>query len=159
MTVSLLCHRMRYCSFRALIIQKQSKDVFSSFAFLIPERVAASVPAASADATDAPHCRTSVENLITASLVLDGVGTVAKHVAPSGALNNCLLGPHRGPVQLNSDIFPSVYYSEVPPPTLPSGTKAFQRQTRTVWVLTRPASQCGHCLERSPPSSLSRMCT
>lgn len=152
MTVSLLCHRMRYCSFRELIIQKQSKGVFSSFAFLIPERVAASVLAASADATDAPHCRTSVENLIT-------VRTVAKRVAPSGALNNCLLGPHRGPVQLNSDIFPSVYYSEVPPPPPPSGTKAFQRQTRTVWVLTRPASQCGHCLERSPPSSLSRMCT
>lgn len=60
--------------------------------------------------------RTSVENLITASLFLDGVGTLAKHVAPSGALNNCLLGPHRGPVQLNSDIFPSVYYSEAPPP-------------------------------------------
>lgn len=41
----------------------------------------------------------------------------------------------------------------------PGGTKGFQWQSRTVWSLTRPASQYGHCLEPLPPSSLSRMCT
>lgn len=67
------------------------------------------------DATAAPYCPTSVEKLITASLCLDGVGTAAKHKAPSGAVNKCLLGPHRGPVQLNSDIF-SVFIIQRSPP-------------------------------------------
>lgn len=76
-----------------------------------PECAAASVLAASVEATDALYCRTS---WLPLPFFLDGVGTVAKHVVPSGPLNNCWLAPHRGPVQLNSDIFLCVYYSEVP---------------------------------------------
>lgn len=108
MTLYLPSHKVHYCLFRAFIVEKNSK---THLAFCSPHCSKSS----GRDATAALYCPTSVENLITTSLFLDGVETVAKHNAPSGALNNCLLAPHRGPVQLNSDIFLSVYYSEVPP--------------------------------------------
>lgn len=83
------------------------------------------------DMRDVTSCRESVEKLITAFV---------DNTLPSSHLHNCLLAPHRGPVQLNSDIFsPYLLFRD-----FWEETKGFQSQTpwSGSWL---SASQCGHC--------------